>query len=344
MKNLKNCLNTYFEQLELQNIAVQVGNRNEIIYETYRYSKEPIDSKTLFDMASVTKIMATTTLALLAIDGRLLDINDTVSKFFDTPDDKRNMTIKHLLTHTMGIGCKALNKEGNSYENIQDFILSIPSDVEIGREFLYSCPGYILLGKILEKVFGDRLDRLFSKYVAKSIGLKNTCFLPCGNYNFVNSNLNNNEKGIVNDFNCRFLGGIAGNAGLFSNLEDVREYINMVLNYGEPVISKETFNEAIKNHTPDMSESRGLGFVYVDEKYKQTGSLFPKGSIGHCGHTGQSIFADLNSGFYVVILSDATVSVKKKYGYDKYDVVMNMRKDIHNAIYKDLQEDKKYAF
>ena len=76
--------------------------------------------------------------------------------------------------------------------------------------------------------------------------------------------------------------------------------------------------------------------MYVDEKYNQTGRLFPKGSIGHCGHTGQSVFVDYKSGLYVIILSDATISTTKKYGEEKYDIVMKMREDIHNSLYKDI--------
>lgn len=95
---------------------------------------------------------------------------------------------------------------------------------------------------------------------------------------------------------------------------------------------------ATKNHTPKMSASRAFGFLYVDEKYNQSGRLFPNGSIGHCGHTGQSLFVDLKSGLYTVILSDATIAGKEKYGSEKYDIVVKMREDIHNAIYKDLKD------
>ena len=80
------------------------------------------------------------------------------------------MTVNHLLTHTMGIGHKSmLNSEGG-YENIHNYILGIPSDVPIGSEVLYSCPGYILLGKILEQVFSERLDKLFLDFKTAKLG------------------------------------------------------------------------------------------------------------------------------------------------------------------------------
>lgn len=117
--------------------------------------------------------------------------------------------------------------------------------------------------------------------------MKLSSFTPDKNNECVNSNLLQEETGIVNDYNCRFLGGVAGNAGLFSCIEDVNKYVEILLNFGYPLISRETFETAIKNYTETVSESRTLGFLYVDEKYVQTGDLFTKGSrsyrtVGFC--------------------------------------------------------------
>ena len=145
-----------------------------------------------------------------------------------------------------------------------------------------------------------------------------------------------NAVGLVNDYNCRHLGGVAGNAGLFSNLSDMAIYAKLLLANGTPLFSKALFTEVTKNHTEGMTESRGLGFVYVDGRYTQTGSLFPEGSFGHCGHTGQSVFVHPGSGLYAIILSDATVSTAKKYGHERYAEVIAMRRDLHNAIKMDI--------
>ena len=83
------------------------------------------------------------------------------------------------------------------------------------------------------------------------------------------------------------------------------------------MIDEQTFLSAVQNRTAGMRESRGLGFLYVDERYKQTGQLFADGAIGHCGHTGQSIFVDYRSGLYAIILSDATITTHKKYAPQK---------------------------
>lgn len=330
MKTLDKTIDNYIANGIIEHIAVRVGIGDRIIYETFRGGAE---EDTLFDMASVTKIVATTSLALIAIEKGLIGIDDPVSKYYSTD---KPMTVRNMLTHTVGIGHKALNFEGYTYENIAEKILAIPSDIPIGSDVLYSCPGFILLGKILEKVFGKRIDICFSELVAEPLGMENTSFLPKNRNNSVNSNLNEAQKGIVNDYNCQFLGGVAGNAGIFSTLTDMTKYVGSLLRKGAPLISEKTFEEAVKNHTAGMSEARGLGFSYVDGKNRDTLDLFSDGAIGHCGHTGQSVFVDYRTGFYTIILSDSTISTIRKYGKENYDEVIEMRRKLHKAIGTDL--------
>lgn len=336
MENLRLYVDEIFRREELGNLALRVGYRDRTVCEILRSAHgREITGRTLFDMASVTKMVVTTSLALMAIDRGLISVEDRVSRFFEVPPDKEGMTVHHLLTHTMGIGHKSL-VGGGDYENIQHHILRIPSDVPIGQEVRYSCPGFILLGRIVEHVLGDRLDRLFERLVANPLGMSCSGFHPDKTADIVNANLENREIGLVNDYNCRYLGGVCGNAGLFSCLEDMTRYVNVLLDGGAPLFSESTLALAAKNDTPDAAESRGLGFLYVDSRYKQTGGLFPEGSIGHCGHTGQSVFVDLAGGFYVIILSDATASMMRKYGRENYNAVMQMRHDIHAAIKQDM--------
>lgn len=317
-----------------QNFAIRVGIGDEIVCDIFRGGA---DESTLFDMASVTKVISTTTLAFIALDRGLLSLDDGVDKFY--PTDKK-ITVKNLLTHTMGIGHKSLNQEGNTRENIAQAILDIPSDIPVGTDVRYSCPGYILLGKILETVFEKPLNECFDELVAKPLGMRDTSFLTSNRQNAVNANLEENLRGVVNDYNCQFLGGVAGNAGLFSNITDVTKYVKLLQNKGAPLFSEELFDMAAKNHTKGMSESRGLGFLYVDEKYSQTGGLFMDGAIGHCGHTGQSVFVDYRTGLYAIILSDMTVSTIRKYGTEHYNEVTDMRGRIHKAIRQDLTDGK----
>ena len=332
MRNLEEQLDCLIAEKTVENAFVRVGRCGEILYDTHR---GVVNETTLFDMASVTKIYATTSLALIAIDKGLLFVENTVKDFY--PDCTKKLTILNLLTHTMGIGNKQLWKIEGTSANVAKTIWRIPSDIPIGENVLYSCPAFILLAKILEKIYGKSLDAAFEEYVAKPLGLQSTQFCPTRRTNIVNANAQGEKLGMVNDLNCQFLGGVAGNAGLFSNITDTTKYVQCLLNKGVPLISKKTFEQAVRNYTAEKNESRGLGFLYVDQRYKQTGELFETGAIGHCGHTGQSLFLDYKTGLYVIILSDATVSTIKKYGSERYGEVVDMRKNLHNAIKKDLK-------
>ena len=339
MSHLTSTLDRLFNESTVKNIMIRVGNKNGIVIDVARTAENRrLTSDTLFDIASVTKIVATTSLTLIAMDKGLLSPQDKVSKYFPVSSDKEELTVFNLLTHTFGIGHKSMLPAPQIYGDIQNYILNIPSDIPIGSDVKYSCPAYILLGRILEEIYGERLDTAFYKNVAEPLGLCNTRFLPDTRLDIVNSNLTDEEKGLVNDYNARYLGGVCGNAGLFSSLADMTAFAEMLLANGKPLFSERTFLQATKNHTSSMAESRGLGFLVVDERYAQTGGLFPTGSFGHCGHTGQSLFIDPQSGLYAIVLSDATNTVKKKYGHSYYEEVMQMRHDIHAAIKLDIQK------
>lgn len=232
MKYLNETLKISISQNLAQNIAVRVGQGDKIFCDMYESSTQKLDENTLFDVASVTKIVVTTTLCYIAIDTGLISTGDSVSKFFKCPDDKKDLKIINLLTHTMGFGHKNLTAPGNTYDNIAEYILNIPCDIEVGSDVLYSCPGFILLGKILEKVFGDRIDRLFLKYVSRPLDMTFSTFCPKYTQNIVNSDNDPEFVNVVNDYNCRFLGGVAGNAGLFSNICDLTKYVKTLQRKG----------------------------------------------------------------------------------------------------------------
>ena len=341
MGALDRCVNRLITDKVLRNAAIRVGRHNDILIDSYfSHTDTSLCDKTLFDMASVTKIVATTSLALVAVSKGLISFSDCVEKYYSVPDTKKGLTLQHLLTHTMGIGHKNLCVEGVNYDNVAEYILSIPNDVAYGTEVIYSCPGFILLGKILEKVFGERLDVLLAKYVTDPLGMTDTCFLPSCEKRFAPCNFRG-EAYRVNDYNCDYLGGVAGNAGVFSNINDMTRFAKMLLSYGSPIIDKDVFTQAVKNHTPQLGTSRALGFVYTDKKYEQTGKLFPKGSIGHCGHTGQSLFVHPQSGLYAIILTDATATLARSDAEHKYDYsrVCRMRELIHDAVAEDIKEE-----
>lgn len=341
MQNLEKCLNQILNDGVAQNIIVKVGQNDKVICDIRKsLNNRKLTDTTLFDMASITKIVAVTSLALIAIDKGLISPEDSIAKYLDVPEDKKAITLKHVLTHSVcfHLAEGSLYSSGYGYDRIQDFMVTLPLAFPLGTKVIYNCFGFIFLARILEKVYGKKLEVLLDEYVVQPLNLENTCYLPDNKKDIVNANINDEDIGLVNDGNSRSLGGVCGNAGMFSCIKDMTKYVKMLLDKGYPLFSEKTFEQATKNYTRHLeNESRGLGFLYVDDRYPQTGDLFPDGSFGHCGHTGQSFFIDPKTGLYVIILSDATVTTTKKYGYDKYEVVTQMRVDIHNAIKKDLE-------
>ena len=306
-----------------------------------------VGGDTYFDAASMGKVLVTATLILKLVTEGRLSLDDTLERFFDgVPEDKKAITVKHLLTHTSGI----LRFGGeippwyvdSGRDAVADYLMSQPLPYPVGSAYAYSCYGYILLGFIAEKVYGVPLDEAFYRYVKTPLGLTRARF-----------NLDDTEKDYVKCWRRKYRGayevddeavyslaGVAGNAGSFWTLDDMRRYVKAVLRKDERLYGKELFALAEKNHTPDMAEGRGLGWLVVNAAYPQTGKLFPVGSFGHCGHTGQSFFINREKQMYAIVLTNATRHSRAKNGDNYYQPVMKMREEIHNAVYDDLTAQK----
>ena len=320
--------------------CLEIGNRTGRVF---RYSDgnkavypvaERVEEDTLFDMASVTKILSPTMLALRFIEEGLLCLSDRVGDYFDVPEDKKEITIFNLLTHTSGIRpYVSIVDKAPSPEKVVETILSLELAFPVGGEVGYSCLGFIVLGKVLELVGGDTLDRLSQKYVFEPLEMKNTTFRPKGD-NIAATDYNTQKGtcsvGIVNDHNSRFLGGVAGNAGVFSNLDDLSNFAMMLANMGRykgrQYLSSRMFAKAIKNWTPDFDQARGLGFLLTDTRVNPPGELFSTGSYGHTGYTGTSVFVDKDTGLYVILLTNRVHSETID------DRILRFRRVLHNSI------------
>lgn len=320
MKTTHSLITSLRSEGVLSRAALRVGRGDRILGEVYAGA----DSRALFDMASVTKILVTTPLVLMAADEGKLALDDPVGRFFPVPEHNRALTVRHLLTHTTGVGHRDLTAPGITQDTVAAHILALRGG-PIGERVDYSCPAFILLGKLLESIYARPLDVLFAEKIAAPLGMANSRFCP--------------EGAAVDDYNCRHLGGVAGNAGLFSCVEDVAAFIRCLLGGGAPLIAPATLDEACRCQTAGKGEARGLGFLFVDENYAQTGDLFPVGSVGHCGHTGTSVFLDRQSGLYAILLTDATRTLQKTLGREDYGAVKDMRRRIHNAIRADLAKE-----
>lgn len=305
------------------------------------------DKDTFFDAASMGKVLVTSTLVLQACGEGKLSTDDTLEKFFSAvPEEKKNITVKQLLTHTSGIVRKEFSREiaDRGCDAMAAFILSVPLAFAPGSSYQYSCSGYILLGFILEKLYKMPLDELFYTRLKPQLGLTRARF-----------NIAVDEPNAVDCFKREHVGeyrvddeivyamrGIGGNGASFWTAADIERFVKAVLEKSPALYPEKYFALAEHDYTPNYEEGRGLGYQMVDARYEQTGKLFPDGSFGHCGHTGTSFFINREKDLYVIILTNATRCLNRKGGFRGYDyrVVMKMREDIHNAIAEDLKELK----
>ncbi|MBQ8894996.1 MAG: beta-lactamase family protein [Clostridia bacterium] len=330
-----------------ESYALVVGYKDN----EWTFTSDDVNLDTYFDAASVGKVFPTSTLALKAISQGKLSLDDTLETFFPyVPNDKKDITVKQLLTHTSGILRSEfpadIAKEGR--KSITEYILSQPLAFEPGKYFAYSCNAITLLGFIIEKVFGVSLDEAFRVYIVEPLGLTRS------KYNIAideeNAAICYHKESYTDypwdDHNVRAMNGIpAGAGGIFCTAGDLRKFVKAILNKDERLYQKELFDLAEQNHTAAIEAlpnyvvygNHGLGYEYVDSKCPQANVLFPAGSVGKEGYTGQSFYCSREKNLYVILLTNATRCTVKRFGYTKYDEVCLMRTEIHKAIKKDLE-------
>ncbi len=327
-----------YENRDFTNYAVYVGiGDNE--WTTFA---PDTDENTYFDMASCGKILHTTPLVMQAISEGKFTLDTTLAELLpDVPHDKQNIPIRQLLTHSSGIVRYEFPRETVQQGDaaILRYILDSPLAYAPGSKYIYSCNGMNLLALILERIYARSTEQLFIERIKNPLGLTRAAFrvakdepnraicYRCGN-----------DDSIFDDENVRMMDRICGAGGDFFPLRDVLKVVNAVMDKDPRYYPSHFYDLAETDYTPNYAEGRGLGWLMVDDRYPQTGKLFPAGSFGHCGHTGQSIFMNRDLNLRVVLLTNATRGNSAKHNFATYDYgeVMRMRADIHNAICDDL--------
>ena len=292
--------------------AAAVGKGDEVLYYDFGGNraitpeKKIITEDTLFDMASLTKLMGTTMACLKMMEEGKISLSDTVSKYFGDCGEKGDITVFDLMTHTSGLPAHLplFRYEGDPCGNI----LSAPSAYEKGTKTVYSCMGYILLGKILEKICRKPLDEIVKEYVFSPLGMNNSYYNPPKNLPAAATEPHYKTGdmicGSVHDENADHLGGVSGNAGMFCTLGDTVKFAAMLSKRGKGYMSSELFEKAVTDYTPELSESRGLGFQLYGGKPFPGGSNMSVGSYGHTGFTGTALYVDNKTGVYAVLLTN----------------------------------------
>ena len=230
-----------------------VQQNGKILYEkayghyTYDTSSGHIKLNTMYDLASLTKVIATTTAAMMCYDRGLFKLDDKVAKYLPKfgVNGKENVTIRNLLVHDSGLrpdipSYRAFDSVKNKAQGVMNEIYNDSLVYPTGTKMVYSDLNFILMGKIIEKVTGLRLDKFCEKYIFKPLGMKNTMFNPPDSlvYRIAPTEYDNywrhrQIRGTVHDETSQLLGGVAGHAGLFSTAGDIAKLLQMLLQKGE---------------------------------------------------------------------------------------------------------------
>lgn len=273
---------------------------------------------TVFDMASLTKVMATTPSILILAERGKLRLDDPVSMFVPEfgAGGKKDITIRDILTHTSGLPDHIrFWKQGLQGEEILTAICNLElSDYgEPGKHVVYSDLGLIILGEVLRRVSGVNIAEFSRREIFEPLGMTSTGFLPPESIKYqiaateYREDLNKITWGAVHDENAYALGGIAGHAGLFSTALDTARYALMWLGEGvqaeKRVLSPATISAATKEQV-NLEERRGIGWMLKSRTHSSGGDFLSDSAFGHTGFTGTSLWCDPEKNLAIILLTN----------------------------------------
>jgi uncharacterized protein YbbC (DUF1343 family)/CubicO group peptidase (beta-lactamase class C family) len=315
-------------QKDLPGAVVLVGRGDETMFRrayghrALQPAAEPMTPDTVFDVASLTKPVATATSVMILVEEGKLRLADLVIRHlpeFGAPDsDRAKVTIEQLLTHRAGfVPDDPLDLYTGSPEEIFARKYTQPLEALPGSRFRYSDVGYEVLAEVVRRVSGKSLDAFAAERIFRPLGMKETHFRPVGRRDFpvpasriapMDRRGETWIRGEVHDPRAFALGGVAGHAGLFSTADDLARYCRMILDggrLGDARILSPLGVEAMTRPRYYGEESlRALGWDVASAFSSNRGDLFPPGSFGHTGFTGTSLWIDPASRAYVVFLSN----------------------------------------
>ncbi len=306
--------------------VIIVGHEGKVVYRKAFGSRsldptiEPMTVDTIFDMASLTKVMATTGSIMRLMQLGQIKLNDPVAKYIPdfAQNGKEDVTIRQLLTHYSGLRADLdlktpwMGQEQAFRMANAEKLVSPP-----GSTFLYSDINFIVLGELVQRVSGLNLNLYAESFIFIPLGMSTTRFLPPQSWFLRLAPTAKDERsglmlrGVVHDPTARQMGGVAGHAGLFSTADDTAKFAQALLNGGAPVWSRLIVDKmTTPQQPPNLTVVRGLGWDIDSPFSSNRGELLPVGSFGHTGFTGTSLWIDPMTNTYIVLLTNA-VHLKK---------------------------------
>ena len=309
--------------------VILVGRGEKILYyKSFGYEvtepcRERMTKDTIFDIASMTKPIATATSVMVLVDRQKIKLDDYAATYLPAfaSNGKEQVRLSHLLTHTSGLpaytSADELKKQFGSPcpDKVVEKICSLKPQSLPGEEFRYSCLGYIILAKIVEVVSGESIDDFAKHNIFGPLKMKHTTYNPPPSWErdiaatqIVDGRL---IRGTVHDPLARLMVGKCGNAGVFSTAKDMSIYCRMLLNNGTYRGVKILSPDAVTMLTTAQSYGRAFGFD-VDSSYSwPKGSYAPHKAFCHAGYTGTAMVCDPTTKIYIIILTN------RVHPYDK---------------------------
>jgi uncharacterized protein YbbC (DUF1343 family)/CubicO group peptidase (beta-lactamase class C family) len=311
-------------QGKLPGAVVIIGHEGKIAYRK-AYGRravvpepEAMTDDTIFDLASITKVVATTTALMQLFEQGKLRLNDKVTDYIpEFQGGKSGITLRNLFTHFSGLKPDVpLANPWSGYQTGIKLACTDPPDGPPGARFVYSDINFILLGELVHRLSGQTLSDYARDHIFQPLGMQDTMFQPPAALApriAPTERVTNDSpplRGVVHDPTARNMGGVAGHAGVFSTARDLARFAQMMLNGGEldgvRIVSAATIQKFTEPQTPpDQPILRGLGWD-IDSPYSgNRGELFPIGSFGHTGFTGTSLWIDPDTQTYVILLANS---------------------------------------
>jgi uncharacterized protein YbbC (DUF1343 family)/CubicO group peptidase (beta-lactamase class C family) len=290
--------------------------------------REPMTTDTVFDLASLTKCIATATSVMKLVEDGRIRLNDTVAAYLPefAQNGKKDITVRDLLTHYSGLRPDLdLKTPWSGRDTAYEMAMREKPGNPPGSQFVYSDINFETLGFMVEKITGEPLNEFASAQIFAPLGMKDTRFLPPKEWVSRIAPTEYDEqgrmlRGVVHDPTARRMGGVAGHAGLFSTADDLARFAEDFLS-GSTVLNRAAVEKMTTPQQPtNGTVLRGLGWDIDSPFSTNRGELLPVGSFGHTGFTGTSLWIDPITDTYIVLLTNAvhphggksTVSLRSK--------------------------------
>lgn len=320
LSSLDSVIETSIQNHEIPGAVLLVGHNGHVIYRKAfgQRSLEPTRSAmsvdTIFDIASLTKVVATNTAIMQLLDQGKVRLNDPVVKYIPEfgQNGKADITVRDLLTHYSGLEPDFdLNPPWTGRDTGYALAFSSTPIAPPESRFIYSDTNFIVLGVIVEKVSGVPLDSYCAQNIFAPLGMAHTRFRPPREWLPQIAPTEYDEHGqmlhgVVHDPRARRMGGVAGHAGVFSTADDLAKFAQALLDGGGPVLSRLAVQKMTSPQQPaNATTLRGLGWDIDSPLSSNRGEYLPVGSFGHTGFTGTSLWIDPTTQTYIILLTNA---------------------------------------